>query len=444
VIAQRAAASTHQVRRALRLVPAQGAIAGSLAASLFSQGALVVTGVLVARTLGPTDRGYLALLFLLPTVLQQIGTLGLPLATTFFIASDPRQEASVRRNIRLPGIAQVVILTAIQAVVLWFVVAGEPHRVRTAAIVSLGILAGALADMYSKAMLQGQARYAAFNVLWNAISALYLVGVVGLVATGHADLVTISAAWVIANVAAGLLTLAIALRPRPRLAEEASDVPLRRMLRFGLRGFLGSLSPVATFRLDQAVTGLFLAPAALGLYVAALAFTTLPTFISRSTAMIALPQVARSDREARRETAWRFFFVSMTVTGLVVVVLEIFAGWLVPFFFGSDFDDAVSITRILLLSTFFYGARRVLTDSASGSGNPGLGSVAELTSWIVLVPLLPILMPVWGVDGVAAALAISSAVSLVALVLMFRFVAARGDDQRAESGLAGLGAGNLE
>ena len=159
--------------------------------------------------------------------------------------------------------------------------------------------------------------------------------------------------------------------------------------------------------------------------------------------MIALPQVARADREDRRHTAWRFFFVSMTVTGIVVLVLEIAAGWLVPFFFGSDFSDAVSITRILLVSAFFYGARRVLTDSASGGGRPGLGSLAELTSWIVLIPLFATLTPIWGVEGVAAALAISSGVSLVALVLMFWFAPAPRAEQPGEKRL-GLGAGALE
>jgi O-antigen/teichoic acid export membrane protein len=57
---------------------------------------------------------------------------------------------------------------------------------------------------------------------------------------------------------------------------------------------------------------------------------------------------------------------SVVLTGAVVLVLEILAGWLVPFFFGSEFEDAVLITRILLLGTFFWGVRRVLTDITSG------------------------------------------------------------------------------
>lgn len=398
----------------------RGALAGSLAASFFSQGALVVTGVLVARTLGPEDRGYLALLFLLPAILQQVGTLGLPLATTYFIASDRSRESAIRRAIKFPAFTQVVILVVLQAGALWFLVGDEPERVRQAAVVSLAILAGSLADIYGKALLQGQGRYAAYNLMWNGIVTFYLAGVVALVVSGHADLVTISIAWVSANILAGALSLAVAVAAQPRESQTGSPVSRARMFRFGLRGFMGTVSPVATFRLDQAVIGLFLAPEALGLYVAALAFTNLPVFISRGIATIALPQVARAEQEERQGEASRFVALSVALTGIVIVVLEIGAGWLVPFFFGADFDQAVLITRILLIGTFFTGARRVLADVTSGRGRPGLGSMAELVSWIVLASAVAVLMPIWGVEGIAAAITISSAASLLALVLLLR------------------------
>jgi O-antigen/teichoic acid export membrane protein len=407
-------------RQTARLTPVRGAVAGSLAASFFSQGALVVTGVLVARTLGPEDRGYLALLFLLPAILQQVGTLGLPLATTYFLARDRSQERAIRRAIRLPVLAQVLLLTVVQAGALWLLVGDEPERVREAAVVSLAIFAGSLADMYGKAVLQGQGRYAAYNLMWNGIVTFYLTGVVALVAAGHADLVTISIAWVCANILSGGLTLAVALAPEPRTPQAPSPVSRGHMLRFGLRGFMGTVSPVATFRLDQAMIGLFLAPEALGLYVAALAFTNLPVFISRGIATIALPHVASAENEQRRDEGSRFLALSIALTGLVIVVLEFAAGWLVPFFFGADFEEAVLITRILLVGTFFTGARRVLTDVTSGRGRPGLGSMAELVSWIVLAPAFAVLMPLWGVEGIAAAITISSAASLLALFLFLR------------------------
>jgi len=404
----------------LRTAPARGAVAGSVIASVAGQGLLVVTGVIVARALGPTDRGYLALLFLLPAVLQQVGTVGLPLATTYFISRDPGEERRIWRLVTTPGLVQALLLTLVQAAALWFLVHDESDEVQLAALVSLPVLAGALADMYGKAIVQGQRRYAAFNLLRNATVVLYMVALVGLVAVGNADLVSVSIAWVAANVVAGTVTIAVARR-NPMLADEQSGRTTRvDMFRFGLRGWFGSLSPVTAFRLDQAVVGLFLAPEKLGLYVAALAFTNLPTFIARGVAMISLPQVARPGRHGGEVRS--FFVLSMVLTGAVVVVLELTAGWLVPLFFGDDFRAAVPITRILLVSSFFYGARRVLTDAVSGAGRPGLGSLAELSSWIVLVPLLIVFTPLWGLEGVAVALTASSAASLgVFLVLLRRW-----------------------
>jgi O-antigen/teichoic acid export membrane protein len=358
---------------------------------------------------------------LVPVVLQLVGTLGLPVATTYYIASDPRQERSVRHAIRLPTLLQVIVLSILQALLLWLLVSGDPTRVHWAALATLPLLAGALADVYGKAILQGQGRYTAFNILRNAAVAFYLVGVLGLLASGKTGLVQFAVAWVSASILAGVLTVSVALRHKPKPASDDARVSRRELLRFGLRGYLVSLSPIATFRLDQALIGLFLAPRSLGLYVAALSLTNLPDIIARGIGMIALPQVARSEDPSRGQDMRRYFVFSVVLTGAVVVALEILAGWLVPFFFGPEFEDAVLVTRILLLGTFFWGVRRVLTDMTSGSGRPGLGSLAELISWIAIIPALAVLMPRWGVEGVAAAMAISSAASLIALMLLMRF-----------------------
>ena len=407
-------------------VPARGAVAGSLASGLIGQLMLLVSGVVVARTLGPTDRGYLALLVLLPAVLQHVGTLGLPLATTYFIAKEHEDEPAVRRNLLVPVLAQAVVLVLLQGLLLYLLLDDQPDRVRDAAFVSLALLPGAIADLYGKALLQGQGRYRAFNILRNATIAFYLVALAVVWAVDAADIVGITVAWVSANVLSGAVTLVVALRGRPGSAPAATGPSLRRMVGFGLAGLLGSLSPVATFRLDQMVVGLFLSAEALGLYVAGLAFTNLPIVISRGVAMIALPEVARTTPEERRAATQRFVWLATALSGAVVAVLILAAGELVPLLFGSDFEEAVTLTRILLVGAVFTGARRVLTDSVSGSGRPGLGSAVELVSWVVLVPLVLILTPIWEAEGVAAALTIASAVSFVVLVVLVR----RSDESR--------------
>jgi O-antigen/teichoic acid export membrane protein len=398
-------------------ISARGAVLGSVASGLAGQAALVVTGIVTTRTLGATDRGYLALVVLVPVVLQLVGTLGLPVASTYYIATDPHRESAVLHAIRRPAFLQVLVLSTLQALILWLLVSGDPERVHWAAIATLPLLAGALADIYGKAILQGQGRYTAFNILRNGAVVFYLVGVVVLLATGQTGLVEFTIAWVSAALLAGVVTLAVALRHRAPASPDA-DVSRSDLLRYGLRGYLVSLSPVATFRLDQALIGLFLAPRALGLYVAALSLTNLPDIIARGIGMIALPQVARAQGTARALDFRRYLWFTILLTGIAVLGLEILAGWLVPFFFGSEFEDAVLVTRILLIGTFFWGVRRVLTDATSGSGRPGLGSIAELASWIAIIPALALLMPLWGVEGVATAMTISSAASLLVLLVL--------------------------
>lgn len=415
------------VRRDAFRIPAARLVIGSLASAAFAQVVLVATGVLTARALGPTDRGYLALVILVPIVLHVAGSLGLPRATTYFIANDPEQERYILRVIRLPAVAQAVALTVLQAVIFWVLVADEPERVAWAAVVVLPLAAANLVDLYGKAILQGQRRFAAFNVLRNTSIVLFLVGILVALALGRARLVELAFAFAVANVASAFVTLVVALSGRRRTPGGTIDVSRSEVVRFGLRGYLVSLSPIGTFRLDQALIGLLLEPRALGLYAVGLAFTNLPTFVSRSIGLIAFPQVAGMTGD-RAGAMRRFFWLSIVLTGSAVVVLEATAGWLVPLFFGSEFEDAVLLTRILLLGAFFEGARRILTDLSSGSGRPGIGSVAELSSWLVLVPTAAVLMAAWDERGVAAATTISAAASLVVLLALARRPEASGTE----------------
>ena len=134
----KAAASLRGPRQLRSWIRAGRPVAGSIAAGVYSQAALVVTGVIVARALGPVDRGHLAFLLLLPSVLRQVGTLGLPSATTFFIARSNTLQAEIVRAIRTPVILQIVLLTIFQGVLLWALVGDEPSRVWRAGLLTLG------------------------------------------------------------------------------------------------------------------------------------------------------------------------------------------------------------------------------------------------------------------------------------------------------------------
>jgi O-antigen/teichoic acid export membrane protein len=398
---------------------ANRSIGGSLFASGALQLAVIVSGVLVARSLGPEDRGHLALLVLISTVCSLIGTIGLPLAATYYIARDKSHARQIAFSLLRPGVFQVVVTLAVQTAVLAALVVDEPGRVKAAALISLPLVPGIIAFSYGTAILQGQQRFTAFNILRILPTAAYVGGVVVVFTVHEANLVSVMTVWATSYFVGGFLALGIAVRGLSTAPADSPPPSRSRMTNFGLKSLFGSISPIDALRLDQAVVGLFVTPVALGLYVVAQAFTNLPRIVAASIGMVAYPQVAsHRDSAVGRRAVWRYFFLGTALCALVVGALEIVAGELVTVFFGSEFSEATSIARILILGTFFMAARRVLTDGVNGLGHPGLGTVAEVASWLLLVPGVAILLPRYGVDGVALALTLAWAGSLLVLVAL--------------------------
>jgi O-antigen/teichoic acid export membrane protein len=401
------------------------ATAASVAVALAIQAALMISGPLVARMLGADGRGQLAALVLWPTVIAQLGGLGLPLAVTYELAQGSAGAARVKRTVLLFAGPQAVILSAVHVMVLVFVLSGEPASIRAAGLATLVAVPASLAQQYGLAMLQGEQRFAAFNTFRLLPAVLYSAAMVGLFTAGATRVLPVVLALMAGNATVGMLALLVGLRSRAASDGASNTANIRGMVRFGLRGLLGSVSPIESFQLDQMVLALFLAKHALGLYVVGLAFTNLPRFVSQSVGMVAYPNIAgRADATAARRSLWAFFWLTMAMAVVIVVPLWLAAGRLVPFFFGGDFRGAVAVTRIMLPGALFAAGRRVLNDGMRGRGHAAAGTVAEVVAWFWLAPTLAILVPLWGVNGVAASMSSSYAVSFGVLLAL---AAARGE-----------------
>lgn len=394
----------------------RSALIGSVITGLGGQLAVVVSGIVAARMLGPENRGYLALLILIPTALSQLGSLGLPLAVTYEFSRDERLGRGALRNLWRTATGIALTLVVAHMAILVALMATHELDVRTAAAITLLIIPADSAQLYGLAILQGRRDFRAFNVLrlLPAVAYSALAVVAFLLQAGSLPQFAL---WFTGSyLAVAALTLTTALRRSPpRDVPEAPQAG--KMLRFGLRGLFGAVSPLETLRLDQAIVGLFLSPAALGLYVVGVSFSNLPRFVAQSIGVVAYPHITATPDPARAQRSmWRFLFLSIVVCLAIVIPLEFLAGWMVPTFFGEAFAPAVGIVQILLVSSLFLGARRVLTDTSRGIGQPGLGTVAEIVSWLSLVPAIALLAPRLGAAGVALAFTASAAISLVVLI----------------------------
>ncbi len=395
---------------------ARRATAGTLLTSALIQLSLVVTGILAARSLGVEGRGELAFLLLAPRVVVLLGSIGLPLALTYYIARRPDSTIALLRSIASTAFIQAILLVAVTAIILIVGLPTENGDLITAALIILPAVPARLVHVYALGIVQGQKRFVPFNALRASSTVIYAIAFLALFLIGNPTLVTIAIAWTASFMAAAAYGVVTAARGLSVRREQAS-ASRKDMVDFGLKGVLGWVSPIDGLRLDQAIIAFFLSPVALGLYVTAQAFITLPRFVAVSVGSVAYPSLAATPWSPEAQRSWRrYVWFTVALTGGVVGVLSLAAPWIIPFAFGAEFADAVGATRLLLLATFLWGIRRILTDGARGLGLPGLGSLAEISSWVSLVPALAVCVPVWGYDGVAGALVFSSAVSLIVML----------------------------
>lgn len=408
----------------------------TIGAGLLIQFMLVITGPFLTRLLGPAGRGDLAALMIWPTVLIQLGGLGIPAAVTYYLSRGTDRQETIGLGLKF-GAGQAIVLILLQILVVALAFGGRSVEVREAAMITIAVIPGTLAREYGLAVLQARASLAWFSLLQVLPIVLYMVAVVVLF-VASAGLVAIVIAWVGTTAAVGLATFAFAINRTQALGppvEGERSPGGREMLSFGLRGILSANSATDIVRPDQIALALFLPSRALGFYVVALAITNLPYFIAKAIGLAAFPAVAREARSsAARRVAWRYLWAMIAFAGAVVAVLYMTASFLIPFFFGAAFHESVGLAYILLAGAFFTAVRRVGAECMRGRGYPGAGTTAEIVAVAWLLITLAVLLPTVGVVGAAIGLASSQATSFIALAA----IAARRRELHASDAAAPL------
>lgn len=393
---------------------ADRATIGTIAAGMLAQLGLVVSGIIAARALGPSDRGYLAAFQAVAVAGSFILALGVPVAIAYYVAHDQRiARASVRRLRKVISI-QLFASVLIPALVFLIAFADDPVHAREAAWLTLPMTAALLIAMYATSYLQGMQRFLSYNLFRTIPIPIYGATLIVLVLLGKDGLIDFAVAYTLIVTVVAVLGVVIVWRWLP--PEGGEDVPTRKFLDYGLKGQIGSVSPLEVFQVDYLVVGALAGPYWLGLYAGAMAFTNLPRFVAQGIGVVAFPRVAaaRGTDHAVR-SAVDAVALTTAFAAAVVIFLEVIVGWLIPFLFGDAFAASVPLARVLLISALLLSVRRVVGDVMRGGGAPLPSTSAEVLSWVVYGALVVPLVHRHGALGAAWAMTVAAAVSTLYL-----------------------------
>lgn len=411
LVARCGAGARSRTARALSVKGLQGPLAGSFATSGAIQGLNVITGVLLARTLGPSGRGELAAILLWPGMLAILGSLGLGDAIAYHTARRTAPTQAIVGTAAAFWAVQSAAVVAVGAVLVPLLLGHYGRHATYAALLYLAYTPFFLASAYVMCLLQGLRRFGAFQVLRLSLIVLTAAGLVLLALLAELSVGTAVAVYLGTHVIVGVASLFLlrgACKQRPTFDRELA----RALFGFSVRSHTSNVSSVFNERLDQLVISVFLAPVQLGLYVTAATLTSLTSLVGQSVSMIALPVVA-AERPGPAQAAVVRRYVRVTILGAtaLTVPMVVLTPTVIALFFGDAFAPAATVTRVLLVAAVALTTTRLVQSMLKAAGRPLDAGISEFVALGATVASLALLLPWLGILGAGIASLLAYSVS---------------------------------
>lgn len=392
----------------------------TLLASGTFQALSIVTGVVLARTLGPAGRGELGTIVLWPSVVAGLAILGLPDAISVLTASRTMTTGDAIRS-ALPIVALLAVLGMVgAAAVEWFVLGDTDPTTKSTAATYLAFIPLNMITLAFVGALSGNRQFGALNAVRLSVMVVAAIGIPWLAIAGRLTVSTAVVTYLAANVVALSLSIGLVLRrPGPRIGR-LSWLSSRRLVDFGARSQVGAVAGLFGERLDQLTISIFLLPVAFGLYLAAVTLCAGAGLVASTMTTVLLPTIAAIEPESRLAAVRRYLRITALLTTAYALIMLLVAPVILRVFFGPEFDAASEVARILLVGTIPLTLSRSLAAASRASGRPGSASRAEWLGLGCAAPAYALLIPSFGVVGAAWAFVIAGTASLG-----FQAVAAR-------------------
>ena len=362
----------------------------------------LVSGVQLARWMGPSGRGELAAAWLWPMLLMYLASMGVIQAVVYFAARADAAPGRVLGTALACAGVQSVLAMAVGYVVLPLLLARQSAAVIADGRAYLWVIPVSLMSQYGLGVLQARLRFAAFNWIRLLNPAGYVVAVLAL---AQARALTVShalEAQLGLNVVV-LVATAVALWQTGTVGGLGDLRPDRAlvgpMLRYGAKVQAGGIPQIANLRMDQALLAAWFPPVQLGLYVAAVSAAGVGDVLSTAVRTVATPSIAQQGAAAGARTLAATFrkYIVVSVAGTLLLALVL--PWAIPFVYGAAFAGAVPPALVLLGAGLCLGAKQVLAGGAQALGDPWLASRSEILGAVVTVAALPLLLPRLGIMG---------------------------------------------
>ncbi|CAO3432795.1 oligosaccharide flippase family protein [Azospirillum endophyticum] len=374
----------------------------------------LLTGILVARSIGPEGRGALTAVLTTVQMLGWLFAMGCGKAVTYTLSRDRSAAGRLLSTWTLILLPLAGLAIGTGYLLLPLLLAAQPPETLELARHYLPVIAMALLSELMLGLILGDQDFRSFN----ALTFLQPAGVAAVyVALWAAGRFTVEAAVIVQAAMSTLVLVAAAVLLIRRHGLARPDPALgRQSLWYALRTHGDVVGGVITQRLDLLIIPAFLSAAQVGLYALATSLSWLIVSLSSALATVVMPAATRRGRSGR-DLVLNSLQATFAIGGLLGGGLFVFADIAIGLVYGPSFADSALPLRLLLPGAVLYAAAAILLNGLYAENRPFTATLANLLGMAVTLGGLLLFLHSGGI--LAAAI-----VSTVAYTLVFAAAAA--------------------
>lgn len=388
---------------------------GTLFTSLFIQCCGLVTGVVTARMLGPAARGELATILLWPIIFSNLGLMGCNWALAREVAANPAKEKEWVCAAIAVGLATAALFLILGYVLIPRVL---PHdRIYLAPLTRFCLLLIPL-DILNQTLLaieQGRMRWKRYNILRASFFVFYVILIYLIWGNGNAPVSWFVWAFLASHLLAALIRLSMQAKSLAAGALHAADCLV--LLRRGLPYFWATASNLLSLQLDRILVVSMMSTEAAGIYAVALTFGNAQSSLGEAlgTTSFAILSTEKNAGTRQKIIAETFRQSALSSAGLGLLLACLIPLLIRPLF-GAAFSQALRPAVILTIAAALGTSSSILNQGLRGVGCPFPGLACQLLGTGVLALAAALLLPRFGLMGMAWAVMLSACTQVVALV----------------------------
>ncbi|WP_028580733.1 oligosaccharide flippase family protein [Desulfogranum japonicum] len=379
----------------------------------------VARNALLARILGPADRGFFSLICSLPEIIMTAGNCGLANASAYKVANQEQENPKLFANINfaLLLLGGILFFISLAWVHQDWLVKDNVDRILAYKWHIAFATTLFLAKNVNLSILSALNRVRSVNVFALLESSVPLVLFVMLWWGFRLDaLLAAVYSWLVTVV---LITVLTTVRIGHGFRVSFQLDLQKQLLGYGGRGYFDTLFMKLLLRIDYIFVSALISSEALGYYAMATAAAELLMIVPNSLSVPLFSFLWKSggkSKDASVATVLRILFAGM----MLLAILYGFCGkYFILFVFGKEFAPAYHPFIWLLPGMVFFSFVNPIRFTLLGNNRPGTVSLVSGGCVLLNIFCNVVLIPYWGIVGVAMASSLSYIIGTVVLAVLY-------------------------